>query len=216
MDWPLPTNILNMNKTWERVCVSGSKVIMRWKVSTPTCWTSAQIIILWCFCEKWGFSIGVMVLTLYKLYVLSPYTYPTPKLSPHRRRCIYTFPQKTHSVWFISVLNYGDTENVLINHFLLVIPVSLYKCMSSFVNNTHTHTHSLSLSLTQTHTLSLTHTHTFTYIYICTHTFFPLKYNYIIITPTKNADFHILSLKESVRKSLDLCEMDLNMVNCVN
>ncbi len=31
---------------------------------------------------------------LYKLYVLLPYTYPTPKLSPHRRRCISIFPQK--------------------------------------------------------------------------------------------------------------------------
>ncbi len=74
-----------------------------------------------------GLSIGVMVFILYKLYVLLPYTYPTPKLSPHRRRCISTFPQKTHSVWFISILNYGDTENVLINHLLLVIPMS-YPC----------------------------------------------------------------------------------------
>ncbi len=41
-----------------------------------------------------GLSIGVMVVILYKLYVLLPYTYPTPKLSPHRRRCISTFPQK--------------------------------------------------------------------------------------------------------------------------
>ncbi len=32
-----------------------------------------------------GLSIGVMVFILYKLYVLLPYTYPTPKLSPHRR-----------------------------------------------------------------------------------------------------------------------------------
>ncbi len=39
-----------------------------------------------------GLSIGVMVFILYKLYVLLPYTYPTPKLSPHRRRCISTFP----------------------------------------------------------------------------------------------------------------------------
>ncbi len=42
--------------------------------------------------------------------------------------------KKTHSVWFISILNYGDTENVLINHLLLVIPVipmSLYKFVSS-------------------------------------------------------------------------------------
>ncbi len=80
-----------------------------------------------------GLSIGVMVFILYKLYVLLPYTYPTPKLSPHRRRCISIFPQK-NSVGFISVLNYGDTENVLINHLLLVIPVipmSLYKFVSS-------------------------------------------------------------------------------------
>ncbi len=57
-------------------------------------------------------------------------------------------PQKTYSVWFISVLNYGDTENVLINHFLLVIPMS-YPC--HYTNlcphkphkhaHTHTHTH---------------------------------------------------------------------------
>ncbi len=57
-------------------------------------------------------------------------------------------PQKTHSVWFISILNYGDTENVLINHLLLVIPMS-YPC--HYTNlcphkphkhaHTHTHTH---------------------------------------------------------------------------
>ncbi len=41
-----------------------------------------------------GLSIGVMVFILYKLYVLLPYTYPTPKLSPHRRWCISTFPPK--------------------------------------------------------------------------------------------------------------------------
>ncbi len=41
-----------------------------------------------------GLSIGVMVFILYKLYVLLPYTYPTPKLSPHRRRCISTSPPK--------------------------------------------------------------------------------------------------------------------------
>ncbi len=57
-------------------------------------------------------------------------------------------PQKTYSVWFISILNYGDTENVLINHLLLVIPMS-YPC--HYTNlcphkphkhaHTHTHTH---------------------------------------------------------------------------
>ncbi len=45
-----------------------------------------------------GLSIGVMVFILYKLYVLLPYTYPTPKLSPHRRRCISIFPQKNSLV----------------------------------------------------------------------------------------------------------------------
>ncbi len=95
-----------------------------------------------------------MVFILYKLYVLLPYTYPTPKLSPHRRRCISTFHQKTHTVWFISVLNYGDPENILINHLLLVIPMS-YPCHYKWHTNlcphkphkhahTHTHTHTLS------------------------------------------------------------------------
>ncbi len=60
--------------------------------------------------------------------------------------------KKTHSVWFISVLNYGDTENVLINHLLLVIPVS-YPCHYTNLcphkpyKHAHTHTHS------HTHTL---------------------------------------------------------------
>ncbi len=114
-----------------------------------------------------------MFFMLYKLYVLLPYTYPTPKLSPHRRRCISTFLQKTHSVWYISILNYGDTENVLINHLLLVIPMS-YPC--NYTNlcphkphkhvhtHTHTHTHSHTHSHThmhsRIHTLSHTHTHT--------------------------------------------------------
>ncbi len=98
-----------------------------------------------------GLSIGVMVFILYKLYVLLPYTYPTPELSPHRRLCISTFPPKTYSVWFISILNYGDTENVLINHLLLVIPMS-YPCHYTNLcphkphKHAHTHTH------THTHT----------------------------------------------------------------
>ncbi len=78
-------------------------------------------------------------------------------------------PQKTHSVWFISVLNYGDTENVLINHLLLVIPM-LYPC--HYTNlcphkphkhaPTHTHTHKKKHTHTHTHTHSHTHTHTHT------------------------------------------------------
>ncbi len=52
--------------------------------------------------------------------------------------------KKTHSVWFISVLNYGDTENVLINHLLLVIPMS-YPChytnLGPHKPHKHAHTH---------------------------------------------------------------------------
>ncbi len=82
-----------------------------------------------------GLSIGVMVFILYKLYVLLPYTYPTPKLSPHRRRCISTFPPK-------------NAHCMIYKHFKLwghwkcphkspspcntyVIPMLLYKCVSS-------------------------------------------------------------------------------------
>ncbi len=87
------------------------------------------------FYGLWGLSIGVMVFILNKLYVLLPYTYPTPKLSPHRRRCIYIFPQK-------------NSLCMIYKHFKLwghwkcphkspspcntyVIPMSLYKCVSS-------------------------------------------------------------------------------------
>ncbi len=52
--------------------------------------------------------------------------------------------KKTHSVWLISVLNYGDTENVLINHLLLVIPMS-YPChytnLCPHKPHKHAHTH---------------------------------------------------------------------------
>ncbi len=62
--------------------------------------------------------------------------------------------KKTHSVWFISVLNYGDTENVLINHLLLVIPMS-YPCHYTNLcpHEPHKHAH------TRTHTRAHTHTH---------------------------------------------------------
>ncbi len=68
--------------------------------------------------------------------------------------------KKTHSVWFISVLNYGDTENVLINHLLLVIPMS-YPCHYTNLcpHKPHKHAH------TYTHTHTHTHTHTPTYLH---------------------------------------------------
>ncbi len=100
------------------------------------------------FCGLWGLSIGVMVFILNKLYVLLPYTYPTPKLSPHRRLCIFRFSKKHHLVCFLSLLNYGDIGSVLINHLQIVIPLS-YPChYTNFCPHkphkpahTHTHTH---------------------------------------------------------------------------
>ncbi len=82
-----------------------------------------------------GLSIGVMVFILYKLYVLLPYTYPTPKLSPHRRRCISTFPQKNSFCMIYKCFK-------LWGHWkcphkspspcnTYVIPMSLYKFVSS-------------------------------------------------------------------------------------
>ncbi len=48
-----------------------------------------------------GLSIGVMVFILYKLYVLLPYTYPTPKLSPHRRLCAFLLSLQKNSLCVI-------------------------------------------------------------------------------------------------------------------
>ncbi len=66
--------------------------------------------------------------------------------------------KKTHSAWFISILNYGDTENVLINHLLLVIPMS-YPCHYTNLCPHKPHKHA------QTHTH--THTHTRTRAHLC-------------------------------------------------
>ncbi len=84
-------------------------------------------------------------------------------------------PQKTHSVWFISVLNYGDTENVLINHLLLVIPMS-YPCHYTNLcphkphKHAHTHTHTRTHAHTHTRTHARTHAHTHTRTHAHTHT----------------------------------------------
>ncbi len=83
--------------------------------------------------------------------------------------------KKTHSVWSISVLNYGDTENVLINHLLLVIPMS-YPCHYTNLcphkphKHAHTHTHTNTHTHTHTHAHTRTHTHTHTHIHTHTHT----------------------------------------------
>ncbi len=91
-----------------------------------------------------------MVFILYKLYVLLPYTYPTPKLSPHRRRCISTFPPKNSLCMIYKHFKLWG-QNVLINHLLLVIPMS-YPCHYTNLCPHKPHKHE--------HTHAHTHTHT--------------------------------------------------------
>ncbi len=64
-------------------------------------------------------------------------------------------PRKTHSVWFISILNYGDTENILINHLLLVIPVS-YPCHYTNLCPHKPHKHACTHTYKHAHTLHQT------------------------------------------------------------
>ncbi len=77
-----------------------------------------------------GLSIGVMV---FKLYFLSPNTNPTPKPTTHRKLCAFFGFQKDtiYCVFFLSLLNYGDTKGVFINHIHSVIPMSLCEFVSS-------------------------------------------------------------------------------------
>ncbi len=106
-----------------------------------------------------------MVFILYKLYVLLPYTYPTPKLSPHRRRCIYFPPQK-------------NTLCMIYKRFKLW---GHWKCPHKPHKHAHTHTHTHtphtphshtthSHTLTHAHTLTHTHTHSHTHALMHTHT----------------------------------------------
>ncbi len=98
-----------------------------------------------------GLSIGVMVFILYKLYVLLPYTYPTPKLSPHRRRCISIFPQKNSLCMIYKRFklwgHWKCPHKSLSPCNTYVLPMSLYKCPHKPHKHAHTHTH------THTHTI---------------------------------------------------------------
>ncbi len=102
-----------------------------------------------------------MIFILYKLYVLLPYTYPTPKLSPHRRRCISIFPQKNSLCMIYDLCH----THVIIQMCVLINHINM-----PTHTHTHTHTHTLSLSHTHTHTLSLSHTHTLSLSHTLTHT----------------------------------------------
>ncbi len=78
-------------------------------------------------------------------------------------------PKKPHSVWFISVLNYGDIGSVLIKHLQIVIPLS-YPCHYTNLcphkphKPAHTHTHTQNPhNLTDVMEICVTRSHT----YVC-------------------------------------------------
>ncbi len=115
-----------------------------------------------------GLSIGVMVFILYKLYVPLPYTYPTPKLSPHRRWCISTFPPKNllcmiykhFKLWGHWKCPY-KSPSPCNTHVIIQICVLI---------NMHTHTHTQTQIQKQTHTHTHTHTHNHNYLVTLYHT----------------------------------------------
>ncbi len=98
-----------------------------------------------------GLSIGVMVFILYKLYVLLPYTYPTPKLSPHRRLCISIFPQKNSLCMIYKCFKlWGHWKcphkspspcNTCHTHVIIQICVLINHINMPTHTHTHTHTH---------------------------------------------------------------------------
>ncbi len=88
-----------------------------------------------------------MVFILYKLYVLLPYTYPTPKLSPHRRLCAFLdFQKKHHLVCFFKPFELRGHRQCPhkppSNCNTSVIPMLLNKfCPRKPQKPVHTHTH---------------------------------------------------------------------------
>ncbi len=90
-----------------------------------------------------GHPIGVMVFILYKLYVLLPYTYPSPKLSPHRRRLHFYFPPKNSLCMIYKCLKGGDMGQCSYKSLYLVIPMSYlchYTNVYPHLSQKHTHT----------------------------------------------------------------------------
>ncbi len=75
-----------------------------------------------------GLSIGVMVFILYKLYVLLPYTNPTPKLSPHRRLC-----QRKQRIALYIIL--GHYSNMVLRH----VPTNTYYIYIYIYSRVHTY-----------------------------------------------------------------------------
>ncbi len=113
-------------------------------------------------CGLRGLSIGVMVFLLYKMYVLLPYTYPTPKLSPHRRRCISIFPPKNShcmiyerfELWGHWKCPHKSTSPCYTCHTNAIIQMCV---LINHINHIHIHLH----AHTHARTHARTHLHVF-------------------------------------------------------
>ncbi len=134
---PLPVSQVNKGqvqgniKNWFRLhfrLVKGLSACTHTHARTHTC------------CFLW--FTGTLHFILYKLYVLLPYTYPTPKLSPHRRDCepsMIFMIYKRFELWghwkcphtSPSPCNTCHTH-VIIQIFVLINNINMH---------THTHTH---------------------------------------------------------------------------
>jgi len=57
-----------------------------------------------CFHVLWGLPLEISISILYKLYLLSPYTNPTPKPTHHRKLSAFVHFQKKTSVRMIDKL----------------------------------------------------------------------------------------------------------------
>ncbi len=123
-------------------------------------------------------SIGVMFFILYKLYVLLPYTYPTPKLSPHRRWCISIFHQKNSlcmiykrfKLWGHWKCPHKSPSPCNTCHTHVIIQICVLINHINMPTHTHTHTDTHTHRHTHTHTHTQTHTHTHTQTHTDTHT----------------------------------------------
>ncbi len=149
-----------------------------------------------------------MVFILYKLYVLLPYTYPTPELSPHRRLCISTFPQITHSVGFISVLKSGDMGQCPhkspspCNTCHTCVNIQIYVLICHKTTHTYTHTY------THIHTHIHTYIHTYIYIYIRGGTLH--RCHGSVRTSVRGSRFDTISVQHEKKRNL-LCSVSFHL-----
>ncbi len=86
-----------------------------------------------------------MVFTVQTLYFLSPFTNPTLKLPPYRNLFAFVLSQKNSFCMiykpFDILWHWGCTDRSPSPCNTHVIPMSLYKLVSSYVTKTNKHTH---------------------------------------------------------------------------